>query len=253
MKFKKASQYKDVLGDELFAVADELKEYIIDTVKFLNDAIKDEKKILLEGAQGTMLDIDHGTYPFVTSSSPTAGGACTGSGIGPTKIESVLGIVKAYSTRVGEGPFPTELTGPEGDQLRAIGDEYGTTTGRARRCGWFDSLVVKHAARVNGLTELVITKLDVLDHLDKIKICIGYEINGQAVEDLPTDLDLFSIAKPQYIEMDGWNEDTMNIRKFSELPHNALRYLVRLQELVGVKIKLVSIGPERGQIIKRDI
>jgi adenylosuccinate synthase len=251
--FKKADEYKKELGAELYALKDILAPYIIDTVKYVNEAIDSKKKVLLEGAQGTMLDVDHGTYPFVTSSNPTAGGACTGSGIGPTKIEEVWGVVKAYSTRVGEGPFPTELKDKDGDLLREIGGEYGTTTGRARRCGWFDAVVVKHAARVNGLTDLVVTKLDVLDKIPKLKICVGYEIDGVRVDDLPTDLELFTKAKPIYIEMDGWLEDTTKFRRFSELPYNALRYLFKIQELVGVKIKIISIGPERGQAIKRDL
>jgi len=250
--FKKPENHKAELG-ELYKLKDIISPYIIDSVKFVNDAVDAKKKVLLEGAQGTMLDVDHGTYPFVTSSNPTAGGACTGSGIGPTKIDEVWGIVKAYSTRVGEGPFPTELNDKDGEFLREQGAEYGTTTGRARRCGWFDTVVVKHAARVNGLTDLVVTKLDVLDKIPKIKVAVGYEIDGERVNDLPTDIELFSKAKPVYIEMDGWLEDTTKFRKFSELPQNALRYILKLQELVGVKIKIISIGPERGQAIKRDL
>jgi adenylosuccinate synthase len=222
-------------------------------VKYLNEALAAGKNILLEGAQGTMLDVDHGTYPFVTSSNPTAGGACTGSGIGPTKIDEVWGAAKAYSTRVGEGPFPTELFDADGEYLRAAGAEFGTTTGRARRCGWFDAVVVKHAARVNGLTDLALTKLDVLDKLPKIKICTAYEVDGRITEDLPTDLELFSRAKPVYLEIDGWQKDTTPCRSFSELPSAALKYIAKLQELVGVKITLVSTGPERAQAIRRDI
>jgi adenylosuccinate synthase len=239
--------------EQLAKLKDQLAPYVIDSVKYLNEALAAGKNILLEGAQGTMLDVDHGTYPFVTSSNPTAGGACTGSGIGPTKIDEVWGVVKAYSTRVGEGPFPTELFDKDGEYLRAAGAEFGTTTGRARRCGWFDAVVVKHAARVNGLTDLVLTKLDVLDKLPKIKICTAYEIDGQTVEDLPTDLELFSRARPVYIEVDGWQKDTTQCRSFSELPSAALKYIAKLQELVGVKITLVSTGPERAQAIRRDI
>lgn len=250
--FKKADRYKAELG-MLYELKDQLIPYIINSVKYINDAIDAGKKVLMEGAQGTMLDVDHGTYPFVTSSNPTAGGACTGSGIGPTKISEVWGIVKAYTTRVGEGPFPTELKDADGEILRSVGAEFGTTTGRARRCGWFDAVVVRHAARVNGLTDLVITKLDVLDQLDKIKICTGYDINGELIKDLPTDLDLFSSANPIYEELPGWLADTTNCRKFSDLPHNALKYIAKLQETVGVKIKVISIGPERGQAIFRDI
>jgi adenylosuccinate synthase len=238
---------------DLSEFQEKLRPYVIDSVKYLNEALAAGKNILLEGAQGTMLDVDHGTYPFVTSSNPTAGGACTGSGIGPTKIDEVWGVVKAYSTRVGEGPFPTELFDKDGEYLRAAGAEFGTTTGRARRCGWFDAVVVKHAVRVNGLTDLVITKLDVLDKLSKIKICTAYEIDGQTVADLPTDLELFSRAKPVYIEVDGWQKDTTHCRSFSELPSEALKYIARLQELLGVKITLVSTGPDRAQAMRRDI
>lgn len=250
---KDAAKIREIVGPEVFALREELKPYIIDSVKFVNDAIDKKKNVLLEGAQGTMLDVDHGTYPFVTSSNPTSGGACTGAGIGPTKIHQVWGVMKAYSTRVGEGPFPTELNDQDGEMLRQVGGEFGTTTGRARRCGWFDAVVVKHAVRVNGLTDLVITKLDVLDKLDKIKVCVAYEIDGQIVEDMPTDVELFSKAKPVYIEMSGWKKDISKVTKFSELPSEALQYIAKLQELVGVKVRLISIGPERGQTIKRDI
>ncbi|MDR1997716.1 MAG: adenylosuccinate synthetase [Candidatus Margulisbacteria bacterium] len=238
---------------ELAAFQAKLTPYIIDSVQYLNEALAQHKNILLEGAQGTMLDVDHGTYPFVTSSNPTAGGACTGSGLGPTKIDEVWGVVKAYSTRVGEGPFPTELFDKDGEYLRAAGAEFGTTTGRARRCGWFDALVVKHAARVNGLTDLVITKLDVLDKLPALKICTAYDIDGRTVGDLPTDLELFTRAKPVYTELSGWQKDTTQCRSFSELPSEALKYIAKLQELVGVKITLVSTGPDRAQAIRRDI
>ncbi|GBR76674.1 adenylosuccinate synthase [Candidatus Termititenax persephonae] len=239
--------------EQLAGLRDKIAPYIIDSVKYLNEALAAGKNILLEGAQGTMLDVDHGTYPFVTSSNPTAGGACTGSGLGPTKIDEVWGVVKAYSTRVGAGPFPTELFDADGEYLRAAGAEFGTTTGRARRCGWFDAVVVKHAARVNGLTDLVITKLDVLDKLPKLKICTAYALDGQAVADLPTDLVLFSRAQPIYLEMDGWQKDTTQCRSFSELPSEALKYIAKLQEVVGVKITLVSTGPDRAQAIRRDI
>jgi adenylosuccinate synthase len=244
---------KKILGDDLYALKPILKPYIIDSVQYLNDAIAAKKNVLLEGAQGTMLDVDHGTYPFVTSSNPTAGGACTGSGIGPTKINQVWGVMKAYSTRVGEGPFPTELNDADGEKLREIGAEFGTTTGRPRRCGWFDALVLKHSVRVNGLTDLVITKLDVLDKMPKIKICVAYDVAGEKVNDLPTDLTRFEKAKPIYIEVDGWMADTTKCKKFSDLPSNALKYIAKLQELVGVNVRLISIGPERGQSIRRDI
>jgi len=205
---------------------------------------------LLEGAQGAMLDVDHGTFPFVTSSNPIAGGACTGAGVGPTAIDEVIGVVKAYVTRVGSGPFPTEIEGKLGDELREKGGEYGATTGRPRRCGWFDAVVMKHAARINGLTQLAITKLDVLDGLDKIELCVAYEYKGKQITDFPTDIHRLAECKPIYEEHAGWSEDTTKIKEYNDLPENAKKYLARLSELAGVKISLISVGAERGQIIE---
>jgi adenylosuccinate synthase len=197
-----------------------------------------------------MLDVDHGTYPYVTSSSPISGGACTGAGIGPTMIDDVIGVVKAYVTRVGEGPFPTEINGPMGDQLREKGGEYGATTGRPRRCGWFDGVVMRYSARVNGLTKLAITKLDVLDHLPQLKICVGYELDGKVLSDFPTDLTKLAKCVPVYEEMHGWQSDTTAVKDFVSLPENAKHYIDKISRLCNVPVGLVSIGAERGQIIK---
>jgi len=229
--------------------AKKLKPFVRDTYSIINKAIDDNKNILIEGAQGTMLDIDHGTYPYVTSSNPSAGGICTGLGIGPTKIDSVNGIVKAYVTRVGGGPFVTEIKGKEGEYLQDKGGEVGTTTGRTRRCGWFDAVIGKYAATVNGLDSIIITKLDVLSGLKKLKICIAYEYNGKKVEDFPTDITAFEKCKPVYIEMDGWDEDITKVRKYKELPDNAKKYLDRIKELLDVEISMVSVGPEREEVI----
>lgn len=251
--------WNELLGDEnpdleeavekLFGYGEYLSKYIIDSVYYIDDAIKSGKKIFLEGAQGTMLDIDHGTYPFVTSSNPTAGGACPGAGIGPTQIKTSYGVVKAYLTRVGEGPFPTELLDEVGDYLGEKGHEFGTTTGRKRRCGWLDMVVLRYAAIVNGLTELVMTKLDVLSGLEKIKICVAYELDGKKIDYVPVKLEDFIKCKPVYEECDGWQEDITKVRSLSELPANAKKYIERLEELCGVPITMVSVGPEREQII----
>lgn len=227
----------------------ELAPYLVDSVVFLSDAIASGKDILLEGAQGTMLDIDHGTYPYVTSSNPTAGGACVGSGIGPTKINQVLGVVKAYCTRVGEGPMPTELTDSTGDFLQLEGVEVGTTTGRKRRCGWLDMVVLKHAVRVNGLTGLVITKLDVLDKLSEIKVCTGYEYQGDYLDNCPSDLNVFAKCKPVLKTFKGWMKPTTKIKQFGQLPLEARVYLDYIAEASGVPIKLVSVGSERNETI----
>ncbi|ADL13804.1 adenylosuccinate synthase [Acetohalobium arabaticum] len=242
----------DKLVTEYLEYGKQLKEYITDTSYLVNQAIKQDKNVLFEGAQGTLLDIDHGTYPYVTSSNPTAGGACTGAGVGPTKIDSVLGIVKAYTTRVGAGPFPTELTGEMGEIIRKQGQEFGTTTGRPRRCGWLDATIVRYAARVNGLTSMAVTKLDVLDGLEKVKVCTGYKYKGKTLEEFPTDQRVLSGCEPIYEEFDGWDEDTSQIREYDNLPENAKIYLNRLSELVGVKISILSIGPKREETIVID-
>ncbi|MDD2496695.1 MAG: adenylosuccinate synthase [Desulfitobacteriaceae bacterium] len=231
---------------------EEIKDLIADTSVLINDMVDAGKKVLFEGAQGTMLDVDHGTYPFVTSSHPVAGGACIGAGIGPTKIDKVIGIAKAYTTRVGEGPFPTELFDETGKQIRDEGCEFGTTTGRPRRCGWFDAVVVRHSARLSGLTGLAVTKLDVLDKLDEIKICKGYEYQGRILKDFPASLKVLAQCKPIYETLPGWKQDTTGTRSFNDLPENARRYLERIEELTGVKAVIVAVGPKRSQTIVRE-
>jgi len=226
-----------------------IDEYVTDTSIYLNNAIDEKKKVLLEGAQGTMLDVDFGTYPFVTSSNPIAGGACVGLGVGPTKIDDVLGIVKAYTTRVGMGPFPTEFD-PEFDKkMRELGSEFGATTGRPRRCGWFDAVVVKHAVRVSGLTSLAITKLDVLDTLEEIKICTAYKVGDKVINHYPAELWLQDAVEPVYETHPGWLAPTGEAKTLDALPENARKYLKRIQELLGVGISIVSVGSDRKQTI----
>jgi adenylosuccinate synthase len=239
----------DQVYEEYMAYAKRLKKYISDTTLFLNDAVLGNKKVLAEGAQGTHLDVDHGTYPFVTSSSPTAGGACTGLGIGPNAITEVVGIVKAYTTRVGSGPFPTELENKTGELLRARGKEYGATTGRARRCGWADTLVIRHAVRVNGMTSVAITKLDVLDTFDELKICVGYKYKGKLYEEMPSELAVLEKGTPQYITMPGWKQTTIGIKKYGDLPKKARAYVEKLCKLCGVKPTIISTGARRDETI----
>ncbi len=247
--FLRPEDNKEKLGG-LVSLAPKIAPYIIDSVSYLNQAITQKKELLLEGAQGTMLDVDHGTYPFVTSSNPTAGGACTGSGIGPTKIDRVLGVAKAYTTRVGEGPFPPELNDTTGEFLRQEGKEFGTTTGRPRRCGWFDVVVVRHAVLVNGITDLVITKLDVLDKVDNIKICVAYELDGKKIDFWPTDLELLKRCRPIYEEMPGWKAPTFGLKKYVDLPAKAKKYLKKIEKELGVKIKIISTGAKRVETIQ---
>ena len=245
--------YEELLKEYL-EYADRLRPYVADTTTILNKAIKEKKNILFEGAQATMLDLDHGTYPFVTSSYPAAGGACTGSGVGPRKIDNVIGVVKAYSTRVGEGPFPSELFDDVGQFIRDKGGEYGTVTGRARRCGWLDACVIKYASYVNGLDSIAITRLDILDELEKLKICVAYKYNGEILEDYPADLDILSKVEPVYEEFDGWKTSTTNIREYNKLPENAKKYLKRLSEVIDTEISIVSVGAGRDEtIIIKDI
>lgn len=224
-----------------------IKPFIRDTVVTINQARLAGKRLLLEGAQGAFLDIDHGTYPFVTSSNTTSGGACTGSGLSPRAITGVWGVIKAYTTRVGEGPFPTELNDESGEYLRQKGGEFGATTGRPRRCGWFDVVACRHSCMVNGVDYLAVTKLDVLDGLKEIKICTGYKIDGQIVTDFPSDCDDLDKAEPVYEILPGWNESTANARSFDELPANAQAYLKRMAKEVSAKIGIVSVGPKRDQ------
>ncbi|MEE8637746.1 MAG: adenylosuccinate synthase [Candidatus Margulisiibacteriota bacterium] len=241
----------DEIMNEYLGYAHAIKKYVAEeSTTLIGEAISKKKKILLEGAQGTMLDVDQGTYPYVTSSNPVAGGACVGAGIGPQLIDNVIGVVKAYITRVGSGPFPTEIPGKLGDELRERGGEYGATTGRPRRCGWFDGVVMRHAAKINGLASLAITKLDVLDELEKIKICVAYEYNGQKIVDFPTNIHKLEKCKPVYEEVPGWKEDTTKMKSYKDLPVNAKKYLDKLAKLADAKISLVSVGAERGQIIR---
>ncbi len=236
---------------ELLRFAERLRPHVADTPLVLNRALDEGKTIVFEAGQATMLDVDHGTYPFVTSSSATAGGACTGSGIGPTRIDRVVAVAKAYTTRVGEGPFPTELLDADGDRLRETGGEYGTTTGRPRRTGWYDAVVVRYAARVNGLTDLVVTKLDVLTGWDRIPVCVAYDVDGKRFEEMPFDQSDFHHAKPVYEYLDGWTEDISGAREFDDLPAAAQRYLLRLEEVSGVRISSVGVGPGREATIVR--
>jgi len=250
---RKEITVKEVL-DEYLGYAEILMPYVTDTVLLLDNALKANKNILLEGSQGTLLDVDHGTYPFVTSSNPTAGGASTGSGIGPTKITRVIGILKAYTTRVGSGPFPTELFDEDGEKLRSIGGEVGVTTGRNRRCGWFDAPIARYAVRVNGLTDFFLTKLDVLTGWDKIPVCVAYEIDGVRVEELPASQTDFHHAKPIYEYLPGWKEDISKARSISELPKNAQAYVKFLEEISGAPMSAIGVGPGRDETISvRDL
>jgi len=235
--------------DEYMGYGRTLSKYIADTDIVVNTAIAEKKNLLLEGAQGTLLDVDHGTYPFVTSSNSIAGGACTGLGIGPTKITGVIGIVKAYTTRVGSGPFPTELHDTIGERMREKGGEFGATTGRPRRCGWLDTVILKHATAVNGFTGIVITKLDILDGLDIIKICTSYRYKGKTYKDMPKDLEVLENCTPVYEEVKGWKENTQGITEFRKLPRQAQSYIRKIGELIGVKVIIVSTGQKRDELI----
>jgi adenylosuccinate synthase len=241
----------DEVMDELLGYAARLRPMVADTSLVLEKALDAGETVLLEAGQATMLDVDHGTYPFVTSSSATAGGACTGSGIPPTRIDRVIAILKAYSTRVGEGPFPTELFDDLGEFLRKTGAEYGTTTGRPRRCGWVDTAVGRYATRVNGVTDFVITKLDVLTGLDKVPVCVAYDVDGVRHDEMPVSQTDFHHAKPVYEELDGWSEDISECRTFEELPANAQAYVLRLEELIGARVSAIGVGPGRDEIISR--
>ncbi|WP_129841257.1 adenylosuccinate synthase [Streptomyces sp. RFCAC02] len=236
--------------DELLGYAERIRPYVCDTALVLNRAIDEGKVVLFEGGQGTLLDVDHGTYPFVTSSNPTAGGACTGTGVGPTRISRVIGILKAYTTRVGAGPFPTELLDEDGDRLRRVGHEYGVTTGRDRRCGWFDAVIARYATRVNGLTDFFLTKLDTLTGWDRLPVCVAYEIDGERVEELPANQSDFHHAKPIYEYLPGWHEDISKARAFDELPANARAYVRRLEELSGARVSAIGVGPGREETIQ---
>jgi adenylosuccinate synthase len=236
--------------DEYLLYKKELEKYVKDTLLVLHEDIRRGENILFEGAQGALLDVDHGTYPYVTASNTVAGNACAGSGIGPTMIHSVIGVAKAYTTRVGEGPFPTELRDQLGEKIREMGGEYGATTGRPRRCGWFDAVVVNHSIRINGIREMAITKLDVLNNFEKIKVCVGYRLNGKVIHHVPSNLEMLQSSEPVYEEVNGWDTEIKGARNFSDLPYNAQRYIRRIEELINTKITMISVGPERNETIE---
>ena len=243
---------EDKIFDEYMGYAKQLGKFVTDVSLLINREIEAGKNILLEGAQGTLLDIDHGTYPYVTSSNTIAGGACTGAGIGPTKIDRILGIVKAYTTRVGEGPFPTELNDELGESIRQRGGEFGATTGRPRRCGWLDILGLRYSGSINGLTGIGLTKMDILDGLEKINLCVGYKYDGKVYDTFTTDLDVLKRCEPVYEEMPGWKESTVGIKEFDRLPSNAKSYIKKIEYLLKTPIQIISTGPKRDEIIVLD-
>lgn len=249
--FKALYNHEGLSFDEIYEqytkAADRLRPYVADTAKVLDDAFSNNEKVLFEGAQGVMLDIDHGTYPFVTSSNPVAGNVTVGCGVGPTFIKHIVGVSKAYTSRVGDGPFPTELFDENGEHIREVGREYGTTTGRPRRVGWFDSVVVRHARRVSGITDLSLNSIDVLSGLKTVKICTSYTIDGKEVTEYPATLAELEKAEPVFIELPGWDEDITGVKTLEELPENALNYLREIERLSGVKISIFSVGPDRTQ------
>ncbi len=241
----------ETIYNEYLGYADKIRHYVADTSVIVYDAVKAGKKVLFEGAQGTLLDLDLGTYPFVTSSHPISGGFAVGAGVGPNMIKDVVGIVKAYTTRVGEGPFVTELDNEIGERIRIQGHEFGTVTGRSRRCGWFDAVIVKYAARVNGLTSISFMLLDVLSGFDKINICTAYKMGDKIITDFPASLEDLAKCEPIYEELDGWNEDITSVEKFEDLPENAKKYVSRIEKLIDVNVDMVSVGPNRKQTIIR--
>ena len=244
----------DALYNEYCGYADQLRQYVTDTSLLIDTALKKGDNVVFEGAQGTLLDLDHGTYPYVTSSNPVASSACVGAGIGPVNITNVLGIVKAYTTRVGEGPFPTELTDGIGEHLQKVGCEFGTVTGRSRRCGWIDMVMLKYAIRLSGITGLALMKLDVLDDMETVKICTHYEAEGKRIDAFPTSLKQLAKCQPVYEELPGWQCSTQQARTFDELPINAQNYIKRLEDLTGVTIKIIAVGPKREEtIIKEEL
>jgi len=237
----------DDMFEQFYAYGQEIAQYVTDTSKTLNDVIDAKGKVLFEGAQGVLLDVDHGTYPYVTSSNPVAGGVTTGTGVGPSAVSRVIGVSKAYTSRVGDGPFPTELFDEVGNQIREVGREYGTTTGRPRRVGWFDSVVVRHSRRVSGITDLALNSIDVLTGLDTVKICVAYDYNGERITEYPANLHMIEQCKPIYEELPGWTEDVTTIRRLEDLPENARNYVKRVSELTGIRIATFSVGPDRDQ------
>jgi adenylosuccinate synthase len=241
----------DEVMDTVLAAGRQIEHRIADTRLLLNQALDAGETVLLEGSQGTLLDVDHGTYPFVTSSNPTAGGAAVGSGIGPMRIDRVIGILKAYTTRVGSGPFPTELHDAMGEHLRKVGGEFGVTTGRSRRCGWFDAVIARYATRVNGLTDFFLTKLDVLSGLEKVPVCVAYEVNGRRSDEMPMTQTDVHHAVPVYQELPGWWEDISECRTFDDLPKNARDYVLALEAMIGARVSAIGVGPGREQTIER--
>jgi adenylosuccinate synthase len=246
---EKGFEFSEIF-DEYIQYKNRLEKYVRNTSLILHEEIKEGKHILFEGAQGAMLDLDHGTYPYVTASNTLAGNACAGSGIGPTMINRVIGVAKAYTTRVGEGPFPTELQDEVGEKIRQKGGEYGATTGRPRRCGWFDAVVVNHSIRVNGIREMVITKLDVLNDFDTIKVCVGYRADGKICYHVPSNLETLKRAEPIYEELEGWKTEVKGARSLKDLPAKAKRYIRRIEKLIGTKIMMISVGSERDETIE---
>ena len=249
--YNRRSILVDEVVNDLLSYAERLRPMVADTALELHQALDADKVVLFEGGQATMLDVDHGTYPFVTSSNSTAGGASTGSGIGPGAFQKVIGIVKAYTTRVGAGPFPTELFDESGEFLRATGFEFGTTTGRPRRCGWYDAPIARYSARINGVTDFVITKLDVLTGLKEIPVCVAYEVDGVRVDEVPVSQSDFHHAKPIYETFPGWEEDITGAREFSDLPQNAQDYILAIEKISGARISAIGVGPARDAIIQR--
>ena len=243
----------DTIFEEFRELGRRLAPYITDTVALVNAALKQGKRLIFEGAQGTVLDVDHGTYPFVTSSNTVAAAACIGSGVGPTAVDQVIGVVKAYTTRVGNGPFPTEIPGDIGKELRRVGHEYGATTGRERRCGWFDAVLVRRAAMVNGLTHLAITKMDVMDAFDEIQVCTAYEVDGRRLDQFPSQISTLEKVKPIYETLPGWKSPTVEVTEWKDLPENARKYLNRVAELLEVPIGIISLGPKRHQTIQLEM
>lgn len=245
----------ETVKKEYLGYADRLRKYVVDTSAELNEDIKADKKVLFEGAQATLLDLDHGTYPYVTSSHPISGGVCIGAGIGPNKIHTVVGVVKAYCTRVGEGPFPTEQLNATGDKIRTCGHEFGTVTGRPRRCGWLDACVVRYAGYLSGIDYMAITRLDILDTFEEIKMCVGYQYQGKMLNEMPASLKVLGAVEPVYETFAGWMTDTSKVRKFEDLPENARRYVERLAEVTGIQLGLISVGPGRDQtiVIQKDL
>lgn len=246
----RASDADAVVG-HLRSFAERLEPMVADTALELEQALDAGKNVLLEAGQATLLDVDHGTYPFVTSSSATAGGACTGSGIPPTRVAKVIAILKAYTTRVGQGPFPTELFDADGERLRAVGAEYGTTTGRPRRCGWLDTVIGRYATRINGVTDFVITKLDVLTGFERLPVCVAYDVEGRRFDQMPVNQSDFHHARPVYEYLEGWSEDISGCRQFGDLPGAAQRYVLRVEELIGARVSAIGVGPGRHEIIER--